>query len=200
MSRTKTAWSKVSVIVFILTLTSLFMSGYAKDKKNIAGSIQGIVVDAKNGQPVQNALISIIGTTMLDTTDSAGFFLFSGVNVGLVDMQVATSGYKTQLFPSMTIKSGANKPLKLEIQKNNIQELEKMVVTSSTVLQKRAEQSTSVTKLTRDEVLNSPGSLDDVNRVIQTHAAAIGTGDDMYNNFMVRGGNDNENIFLILFS
>jgi hypothetical protein len=134
---------------------------------------------------------------MQDTTDSAGFFLFSGLNVGLVDIQVTASGYKNRLYPSITIKSGTNKPLKLEIQKDNIQKLEKMVVISSTVVQKRAEQSTSVTKLTRDEVLNSPGSLDDVNRVLQTHAAAIGTGDDMYNDFMVRGGDDNENIFLI---
>lgn len=197
MSHTKPGMSYSTICLLLLLITGISFTGYANDKNYISGSIKGRVVDTKSGQPVENALVSILETTIKDTTDSIGFFIFPSVNVGLLDIQIAAKGYKTQLFPSISIISGTNEPLVLEIQKDNIQELEKMVVTSSTILQKRAEQSTSVTRLTRDEVLNSPGSLDDINRVLQTHAAAIGTGDDMYNDFMVRGGNDNENIFLI---
>ncbi len=180
-------------ILIVLMAFTLF----AKEKKEIFGSITGKVIDRKTELAVHNATVSLFESTTRAETDSVGFFIFEQIPVGLVDFTVSADGYDNRLIHSITIKSGVNKPILVELSANQVDALEKMIIASSRVMEKRAEQSTSVIKLSRDEVINSPGSIFDVNRVLQTFASTVGTSDDMFNEFYVRGGNGNENIFLI---
>jgi hypothetical protein len=146
------------------------------------GSVQGSVVDQRTGRPVPLAEVSLPAAHVHDTCDLQGVFTLHDVPVGMWDMEVRAEGYETQLYPSTPFKSGENKDLKLELRAASVHQLEK---------------STSVLKMSREEVNKMPGAIQDVNRVIQTMPSAVGAADDGRNHFFVRGGNDYENIFLI---
>jgi hypothetical protein len=171
-------------------------AGGREHKPEPTGTITGEILDARTHVPVPGAVVVIPSLHRADTTDSAGGFVFAGVEVGRLDLSVRAEGYLERLYPDVVVKSGPNKPLRIALAKQVV-ELDRMVVRSSRVARKSAEQSTSVTRLTRDEVLNSPGSSQDVNIMLQTLPAAVGGVDDNTNSFLVRGGADDENVFLI---
>ena len=75
--------------------------------------------------------------------------------------------YETNYQPSIQVKTGTNKEMIFPLQKTNIKELDNMTISSSKIKYKKAEQTTSVIKLTRDEINNSPGALEDINEVLK---------------------------------
>ncbi len=167
---------------------------YAKQKY---GSFSGEVVDVRTGKPVCSAIITILPKERSDTSDEAGRFAFDSIPVGYYDLGVRAVRYQAHIVPSISIKSGFNKGIRIEIKEDDtILELDKMVVTSHRLMTKKSEQSNSVTRLSRDEIVNSPGATGDPNKAIQILPSVAGEGSG-WNMFMVRGGQDEENIFLI---
>ncbi len=183
---------------FLLMISILLITIFAKSKKEYFGSIGGVVIDYRTRMPISNALVSLKSIKNSDSTDTEGKFEFEKIPVGYYDFEVLAKGYKTQYYPSIQIKSGINKNIEIELKKDDeIEELDKVVVSTKRVITKNAQQTNSVIKFTREDVLNSPGSLQDVNRVVQLMPSAVSGADNMFNEFLVRGGNSDENIFLI---
>jgi len=166
--------------------------------RELFGSLKGIVTDNRTKQPVAGAVVTLYSLPETDTTGEDGAFSFDSIPVGYHDIEACAPEYRTQIFPSVVIKSGVNKECVLEIERSeSIQELEKMVVAGKQVVAKSGDQTNSTIKLSRDEVLNSPGATGDVNRVIQLMPAVVGDVDGGFTNFLVRGGDMFENSFLI---
>ncbi len=59
------------------------------------GAIEGIVTDAENGQPIENAVVTAAGSslTYCDTTDATGHYFMQEVLPDTYDMRVTAFGY-----------------------------------------------------------------------------------------------------------
>lgn len=196
MSQKRSKPMKIGLFSVMMTIImSMNMLLFAKQK---FGSFSGEVVDIRTGVPVRNAVIIILPTERSDTSDEAGRFAFDSIPVGYYDLDIRAEGYQAYIVPSISIKSGFNKGIRLEIKVDDtILELDKMVVTSHRVMTKKSDQSNSVTRLSRDEILNSPGATQDLNKAIQILPSVAGELSPGWNTFLVRGGQGEENIFLI---
>ncbi len=182
---------------FFILITLLFLSGFGREKKIVLGEISGTVIDDRTETSIINAIVEIKSLGLKDTTDSLGQFSLKDIQANFYDFDISAKGYENKYSPSVIIKSGINKEITFALQKSNIKMLDKMFISSSKINYKKPDQTTSVIKLTRDEINNSPGALQDVNEVLKILPSAIGSGDDWDNSLHVRGGSEDENIYLI---
>jgi hypothetical protein len=162
------------------------------------GSLTGKVIDIRTNTPVIRALVTLDDGILSNSTDSAGIFGYDSVPVGYHEIEVHVVGYETRIIPSISVTSGYNKGLVIRIRKNDaIIDLDKIVVSAPRMIEKKSEQSNSVTRLSREEILNSPGATQDPNKAIQILPSVSGDISPGWNTFLVRGGQEEENLFLI---
>ena len=62
-------------------------------KKRTTGSIIGTVKCQKTGIPISNAIVNIVGTSISDTTNFSGDYLFRHVPAGRYTMRATSAGY-----------------------------------------------------------------------------------------------------------
>lgn len=63
------------------------------------GAIQGRIVDASDGLPLGDAVITVSGTELRAVTDSAGEFRIEGIDPGEVPIRLERSGFATVAEP-----------------------------------------------------------------------------------------------------
>ena len=81
---------------FILTQLLLLFFLQAIVAQNI---IKGITVESESEKPLQNVLIRIVNTNLVESTAIDGAFTFKNVRNGLYILEVKLVGYETQNFP-----------------------------------------------------------------------------------------------------
>lgn len=79
--------------IFLTTVLSLALFFAARGQDS--ASVQGIVVDEETGDPIEGALIKIVGTEKAVVTDSLGIFRFPQVSKGEHDALFTKLGYKS---------------------------------------------------------------------------------------------------------
>ena len=70
-----------------------------------AGRIGGIVTDQSNGAPIEDARVQLVGTSLIETTNREGRFLFRSVAPGTYQVRVIYVGYTSETKP---VTVGAN--------------------------------------------------------------------------------------------
>jgi hypothetical protein len=78
------------------------------------GSLRGQVVDAATRAPIAGATVSVDGTRLTATTDSAGTYRFATVAVGQLTVRVAASGFLSQ-SQSVIVSAGATATLNFSL-------------------------------------------------------------------------------------
>jgi hypothetical protein len=81
---------------FILTQLLLLFFQQAIVAQNI---IKGIIVESESEKPLQNVLIRIVNTNLVESTTIDGAFTFKNVRNGRYILEVKLVGYETQNFP-----------------------------------------------------------------------------------------------------
>ena len=161
------------------------------------GEMTGFVTDAKTGHAIPGSAISIINTSLKTVCDSNGRFHIEGVPVGYCDITIAANGYLSRTLQTHLVEAGINRELFIGLDREYQDvPLDKMTITTSRLAHYSAEQSNSVDRISREEILNTAGSFQDPVRILQTMASTVGDGSSN-NTFLVRGGTDNENVFLL---
>lgn len=105
---------------FMLSLLTVTLGSCAKDEVETAGSIYGIVNDADNGEPVQDAHVSLNPGGKTTNTGSDGRYEFSDMEPGQYTIQISRTDYKTntkritviageQASGDMTLKRGTSR-------------------------------------------------------------------------------------------
>ncbi len=163
-----------------------------------SGSLPGTVVDGRTNKPLAGAVVAIAGRSATDTTDSTGAFLLDSVPVGFHDIRVSCPGYLPRLVPTWQVRSGHNRELVLDLEPDeHVQALDRMVVRSDRLIARIATQSTSVLRLSRDEILNAPGANQDIAQVLQSMPSVVGAAHEGFTRLLVRGGDEDENALLV---
>ena len=183
--------------MFLLLVSVLYAWAQAEPQ----GILQGDVMDSRTGRPVERATVHV--KPFLDSTadweleaDSLGHFA-GQFATGPVELVVSASGYENLRVPGVEVRAGSSPAVIIHLQDLSVRELNSSTISAPRLLQNDPLQSTSVAHLSRDQINNSPGSSQDVNRVLSSLPAVSLTSNDNWNSFVVRGGGTYENIFLL---
>jgi hypothetical protein len=183
-------------IIIILTV-NIFFNLYSAE---IVGKFPCEIIDKRTRLPITNSNICIDELSICLITNKDGQVVFNNISPNIYTILITHIEYDTLILSNLLINSGINNLLTIQLDKktnNSLDELDKIVVKSNKLTQKSPSQTTSVIRLNNYELSNVAGTANDINRVLETHPAAISSGSDFDNSLFVRGGHSRENVYIV---
>ncbi|MHC1702409.1 MAG: TonB-dependent receptor [Tenuifilaceae bacterium] len=175
------------ILFFVIALSA---QASAQD----SGTIQGIVFNSKNNEPVPFANVVVWNTNTGTTTDFDGNYKLTGLKPGYIEIRVSTVGFKTYISEAILITNARTSYLEVPLEETSI-EIDEIVVKASP-FRKSAESPVSLRRIGIDEIEKSPGGNRDISRVIQSLPGVAST-PAYRNDVIVRGGGSSENKFYL---
>lgn len=158
------------------------------------GSIRGHVVEYGNLQPLAGVNISLPGTFLGAATDNNGYYSIENLSVGAYTVEFSYMGYETRKITDVIVKSNKAVYVNCELPWQ-VMETDEITVNAG-YFENPVQASVSAHILNYEEVRRSPGSREDVSRMIQNFAGVNPTSDDR-NDLVVRGGSPSEVLFTV---
>jgi len=87
-------------------LLSLFFVLFAIVAFGQSTGIQGLVL-SPNGEPVSNAVVSLVGTNTMNNTDSQGKFVIEGISAGTYQIGVYALGFENYFKTDIKVEAGS---------------------------------------------------------------------------------------------
>ncbi|MEJ2217111.1 MAG: carboxypeptidase regulatory-like domain-containing protein [Gemmatimonadota bacterium] len=191
LHRRTAAWA------FLLLVLAVGEGVDASNARAQSASLQGIVLDASNTQPVRGATVTLKqGEQEVRgvETDRNGLFQFSGIEPGRYTLRIEALGYVTH-EETLVLKSGetrtANRSLKVEpVQLEGIN-----VVSQGAGAVRRK---LGVQIITSQELaqIPTPAATGDLMSYLKTQPGVVGTG-DRGGQLFIRGGTPSQNLVLM---
>ena len=157
-------------------------------------AVEGRVVDAFTGEPLQDANVILEGTTRGDAADGDGRFVIDGVPAGDYVLHVTMVGYRLE-SASLHVTDSTTESVTVRL---TPEPLEGRLVTAEGErgADPRFEFSAPSFELTRRSIEEMSGTLGDALTAVQS-IPGIFTTDDLSNTFVVSGGSPDQNLILI---
>ena len=160
----------------------------------LVGTINGRVLDQATQQPLPGANLALLELKVGTTSDSTGRFIIPRVPVGNYRIAVSLIGYERRIRADVIVRPG-------RISKVDIQLAQRILDMGETVVEAAyfsapEEQSVSTINFSHEEIRRSPGSAQDISRLLQA-MPSISMNNDQRNDLIVRGGSPSENLTLI---
>ena len=181
-----------NVIIFACVATSIFCS--LTPALAATGSLRGQILDRSSQRPIAGVNVVIEGLQIGAATDLNGEFQILAVPVGTHNIRCSCLGYQTFIKSDVFIGAGDRTVLSISLDPSPI-ELEEVIVSPS-YFEKSRDASASFHSMDWSEIRIDPGSVEDVQRVVQVLPSVV-SGSDQLNEIIVRGGMPNENLFLM---
>ncbi|MEO0091436.1 MAG: TonB-dependent receptor [candidate division WOR-3 bacterium] len=179
---------KLYSIIFLLVGLISFASGSA------IGKIAVEVFDGTTNKPLVGANVVIVGRQLGTATDNQGRFIIDRVEVGTYTIEVSMIGYRSQVKTNVVVEPARTTELIFKLIQSII-EVPGITITPE-YFPKVKDASVSERNFNSEEIQVQPGGLGDIQRVVQAMPAVVSSG-DQDNDIIVRGGNPNENLFLV---
>lgn len=177
------------LLQFILLLSTLESTAQTK-----TGIISGEIRDAATKQPLIGANIIIADTDIGAASDINGYYVMKNISPGRYILKVSMLGYEPALFTDLVINPGRNHSINFELQPSAV-ELGEVQVTADHFT-KPVENPVSFRSISPEEIRRSPGSAEDIFRVMQS-MPGVATAGTKSAQLIVRGGSPDENLTLI---
>jgi outer membrane receptor for ferrienterochelin and colicin len=177
----------IITIIIIFTATQSFA-------QPTTGTIAGELRDGATQQPLPYANIVIEGTSQGAVTNEAGYFSIKNVAAGTYALRASMLGYKTVVRSDVVVLPRRNTTVHMELASSAI-EVEGVSVTAD-YFQKPKASSVSYKSLLPEEIRRSPGSAEDIFRVMQS-LPGVATAGGKSAQLIVRGGSPDENLTLL---
>ena len=100
----------MSRFILVFILSSIFTFGIAQ-----TGNLQGIIQDAKTGEPVGGVTIFVIGTYKGGFSDQDGKFEIKDIKVGDYSIRFSFLGYAEKVYNGIQIIEGQTKNLEVKL-------------------------------------------------------------------------------------
>ena len=178
-------------LIFILILCSVSII-FAQNKPS--GNIKGSVLDKSTKQPLIGVNVIIEGTNRGAATDIEGNFIIKNIPVGTYNLQFSYVGYQPLKKANVAINPARFTVIEVELEEA-VFEGEQIVVTP-TYFEKPTFAVISSRAMDFEEIRQDPGSVEDIQRVVQALPAVV-SGSDQLNEIIVRGGMPGENLFVM---
>jgi hypothetical protein len=165
-------------------------------EQDYRGTITGNLFDAKTREPLVGVNIVVVGREGLGTaSDPSGSFVLADIEVGTYTLRFSAVGYETKVVTNVVVTTGRRTSLHVELQET-ILELEEITVRAQYFTREKELSPLSVSVLDRSEIRRSPGSVQDVQRVVQS-LPGVASSTDNINELIVRGGAPYENLIVL---
>ncbi|HCC30024.1 MAG TPA: TonB-dependent receptor, partial [Marinilabiliales bacterium] len=175
-------------LVFVLLLPCTLL-GYSQK-----GSLEGLVINSINNEPVSFANVVIYGTTIGSVTGFDGRFRFFGLDPGFVKVQVSSIGFETVISTEIRVTNAKIAYIEIKLNETSTQLSEVNVKVS--LFQRKEESPLSMRSLGVGDIEKNPGGNRDISKVIQS-LPGVGGIVPYRNDVIVRGGGPSENRFYI---
>ncbi len=178
------------ISVFFITI---FVGNFAFSQTN-TGTISGEIRDAVTKQPLPGANIVITGTSVGTTANENGYYVIKNVAPGKYVLKVSMIGYESSINADVVINPQRNKSTSFVLNASSVEM--KTVEIQSDYFAKPTENVVSMRTLSPEEIRRSPGSAEDIFRVMQS-MPGVATAGGKSAQLIVRGGSPDENLTLL---
>lgn len=156
--------------------------------------ITGYVTDSSRGAPLQNVKAELYGKNRFVHSDESGKFTLNIAEPGLYTITVSLESY-ISFITTLNI-SDSIKIRNLDIKLSPYEPHTDTINVDAKFYKKAVDVSTSYINTQYEEIRKNPGSFEDVVKYYTT-APGVVTGNDNYNQLLVRGGAPFENLVLV---
>lgn len=184
-------WDLKMKTVFIFAIITVLQFTSAQSNN---GSISGEVRDAITKQALPGANIIIIGTSLGVSCNENGYYVIKNIPAGTYQLRATMIGYDAAVNSDVTVNPQRNKKASFELRSSDI-ELGAVEVHSD-YFERPTETVVSMRTLSPEEIRRSPGSGEDIFRVMQS-MPGVSTAGGKSAQLIVRGGSPNENLTLL---
>ena len=185
-------------IIFTITILLFTNIAFCQNK----GRISGVVIDKTTQKTLPKVSVIIVGENIGVVTDSYGVFRITNAPLKSLNINFSLVGYKNYTRNNVVVNAGNEINLNIELEEGTEKLNEVVVISSSSKRSVRAatiENPLSIQRLTKEEIVASPGGNFDISKVIQTLPGVGGgaAGGGFRNDIIIRGGAPNENVFYL---
>ncbi|MFN8256130.1 MAG: TonB-dependent receptor [Bacteroidales bacterium] len=156
-------------------------------------TVKGRIVDQQTQSPLPGVNVIIEGSNPLvgAVTDLDGYFKLTGIRTGRVSLQVSMMGYHTQTLANLSLISGKELVLNIEMEEQVIKTEEVVIKGKKDKTQVNNEMATiSARTFTIEESQRFAGARNDVSRMA-SNFAGVSTANDAVNDIVIRGNSPN---------
>jgi outer membrane receptor for ferrienterochelin and colicin len=183
------------MFVILLCLISISCFADIPTNENSTGSIEGTVIDHTTHQPLVGANILVLNTNLGAASDINGYFFIDKIHVGQYQLQAIMIGFQTEIKTEILVKTNRVNRVDFKL-KTTVLESEETINVTGNYFDKDTERPTSKKTLTSREIKSSPGSGEDIFRILQSMPGVSISGGRSAN-LIVRGGAPDENRTLL---
>ncbi|MBN1398014.1 MAG: carboxypeptidase-like regulatory domain-containing protein, partial [Bacteroidetes bacterium] len=165
---------KVLCFGFIVLFFSLAVA-----EENYKGDISGIVIDAKTQEPLPAVNIQVVEQPNYGSvSDASGGFSIKGIPVGTYSLKATLIGYETYIATNIVVSTGRSTKVSIKLSEQAVQ-VGGVTVNASYFNRNNEISPLSVNSYDRAEVKRQPGSVQDVQRVVQNLPGVASSNDNM---------------------
>ncbi len=187
-SLTRIHYLLAATLLFFLFLTAEIIS------QSKTGIISGEVRDAVTKQPLPGANIIIDGTNFGSACDENGYFVIKNIAPGRYSLKASMIGYLSSVITELNINPNRNQSVNFELN-STAMEMDEVQVTAD-YFYKPDENPVSFRTISPEEIRRSPGSAEDIFRVMQS-MPGVATAGAKSAQLIVRGSSPDENLTLL---
>ena len=204
---TEFSFTKLKIIVFSVSFWKIVMKfiyfnilfsfcSLTVLAQQYKGDITGFVVDAKTREPIPVVNVQVVEQPTIGTvTDTSGNFNIKGIDVGTYSLKATLVGYEPIILTNIVVSTGRSTKVTVKLNEQSVQVAG--VTVNATYFSRNDELSPlSVNNYDRAEVKRQPGSVQDVQRVVQ-NLPGVASSNDNVNELIVRGGSPSENLTIM---
>jgi len=179
---------KKLALIGLLNLMTIFVFG-----QQLTQNIKGQIVDKVSQEPLPGATVVLLGDdkTKGAVTDADGFFKIEKVPIGRISLQVNFLGFNPVSLTNLSLTTGKEMILKIEMEENTIKTEEIVVKASRDKTKSNNEMAIlSARTFTIEETQRYAGARNDVSRMASNYAG-VSTANDAVNDIVIRGNSPN---------
>lgn len=158
-----------------------------------AGSIQGQLIDGVTNQPLVGANIVVVENNRFGAVvDIDGNFLINNLPVGEYSLRASLVGYQQAILTNVVVSTGRSTKVKMRMNEEAVQ-VGTVEIKADYFSSEGSISPISTIGLNGAEVKRSPGSTQDMQRIVQ-NLPSVANSNDQTNELIVRGGSPDENL------
>lgn len=175
-------------------LLALFLMAIFTLHGQNTGSLSGYVRDARTGDPLIGAAVSIENTQLGAVTDLDGFYAITDIPPQTYQVAASYLGYEKLVRFNVIVRSAGTPALNFELLEA-VEQLNEVVISASS----REDMVTPLSSQTLSavEIATYPGGNNDIAKVVQSLPGVAGSVGGFRNDIIIRGGAPNENVYYL---
>jgi len=159
-------YRKILCRYYSVVMAALFFSSLVAQEKQ--GEISGQVVDGTTQQPLIGVNVAVVEKPSVGAaTDENGNFLIKNLEVGEYSLRTSLVGYQTSVLTNVVVSTGRSAKVKIKMQETPV-EIGEVEVKADYFSRAGSISPVSTIGLSGAEVARSPGSIQDMDRLMQS--------------------------------